>query len=427
MAEKNIKIDSAAKRIALAALAVLLACAAFFAAKWCAANAMASHTIYPEVADFALAIAPDDPQTHYTTAVLQEKNFSAADVQKAIEEYERATALSPNDFRTWLALGRARERTGDQTGAENAVRRAQQLAPNYSEVNWTLGNILLRAGKRSEAFQELRRAAEADKDYVNPATATAWQIFGGDLAQIREAVGSSPQLSAALVEFLARDKRFDDAVQVWNALPAEARTTTYKDNGKTLIEQMLNAGKYRAALETLVHSAATDADFAAGKIYNGGFEANVNLSGARVFDWQIAAGAQPIIGIDDAQKSGGNQSLTIIFNSPTGRDFRAILQIVALDASGARYAFSAQARAELKTNATVYWEIFDVTNGKVLAQTAPVGAATREWTNLRAEFIAPTNTEAVAVRLAREPCKSSLCPISGRVWFDELKLDKLQN
>ena len=347
---------------------------------------------------------------------------------KAVGEYEKATALAPEDFRAWLALGRARERGGDRAGAEADLKRAALLAPNYSEVRWFLGNVLLREGKRSEAFAELRRAAEADKDYVAPTVATAFQVFAGDLEQIRAATGASPQISASLVESLAREKRFDDAVPIWNSLPVEARRTTYKENGKALVEQMFAAGKYRAA--ALVLAAQSDDDvagrFAAGRVFNGGFEADVKPSGADVFDWQIADGAQPVVGVDDRQKKSGERSLTMIFNSPTGKDFRAVLQIIPLDAGDGRYVFEAFGKADLKTSATVYWEIFDITNGKVLAQTAPV-ASSSDWTNLRAEFAAPPNAEAVALRLVREPCKSALCPISGRVWFDDLSLTKVQN
>lgn len=423
MATKSIKIDNFPKQIGLLAAALALAVAVVFVVKWCAANAIASHTIYREVAELAEDWAPADPQTHYTSAVLWERNFASEDVPKAVGEYERAAALSPNDYRVWLPLGQARERGGDRAGAEAALRKAKELAPNYAQIGWTLGNILLRENKPDEGFREMSRAAEGDRAFVAPTVGTAWQIFGGDLAQIKQALGDSPTVSAAFVGYLAREKRFDDAVQIWNSLPAEKRSTTFKTEGDALFEQMIAAGKYRAALQVAASSSDTAAEkFAAGEIFNGGFESDIKMSGATVFDWQIADGAQPVVGVDNRQKHGGERSLTMLFNSPTGRDFRGVAQIVAVE-SGAKYALEIFYKSELKTAATVYWEVAALPGGKVLAQTQPVAAAS-DWADMKIEFTAPQDAEAVILRLARDPCKSPLCPISGRIWFDDFSMVK---
>lgn len=421
MATKSIKIDSLPKQIGLLAAALACLTGAFFAAKWCAANAMASNTIYREVAELAESLAPADPQTHYASAVLREKSFAPEDVSESIKEYERAAALAPNDFRTWLALGRARERAGERPAAEAALRKSLELAPHNSEVEWVLGNVLLRQNKQLEAFFEMRRAAETDRRYVNPTAATAWRIYGGDLAQIQKVLGDSPEMNASLVAFLAPEKRLDEALKLWSALPADRRETTFKESGAILLEQIIAAGKYRDALQMLSLSGGDAQKFAVGKIFNGDFEADVKPKGAAFFDWQIADAAQPQIGVDETQKHGGNRSLTVVFNSPTGREFRAVSQLVVVDA-GARYTFDMFYKSDLKTSATVYWEIFDVTSGKVLAQTTPVSAVA-DWTNLKAEFVAP-NTQTVAVRLARDVCKSTICPISGRVWFDDFSFKR---
>lgn len=422
MAEKTIKINNLAEQAGLLIAALLCLTAVFFAVKWCAANAIAAHTIDPETADFALSLAPGDPQTHYTIAVLSERDFSSENLPKSIGEYERATALAPDDYRTWLALGKARERGGDAAGAESAARRARALAPNYSEANWVLGNILLRQNKRQEAFAEMRRAAETDSNYVNSTVGTAWQIYDGDLTQIRQSLGESAAVNSALVAFLTREKRFDAAVGVWNSLAVDDKKTIFKENGKFLFDQLIAAGKYRDAARIMAETENSPV----GKLFNGAFETDVKPAGAAVFDWQILGGAQPQIGVDDQQKHGGNRSLVLIFNSPTGREFRVFAQIVAVEAGG-KYAFEVFYKSELKSAATLYWEIAEIGTGKILAQTPPAAAVSNHWTNQKIEFVAAPNTEAVTVRLAREPCKSTLCPISGRVWFDDLSLSEIQN
>lgn len=420
MAIKSIKIETLPKKIALLAAMFFCLVGIVFVIRWCAGNALASHTIYTDVADLAVSLAPSDPQTHYTSAVLRERLFQPDDLAKSVAEYEQATALSPNDYRTWLALGRARERSnGDVAGAELALRKALELAPNYSEIRWILGNVLLRQGKSDEAFAEIRRAAENDARYVNPAASTVWQIFDGDLSEISRRLGDSSAINSVLISRLGREKRFDEAIKIWNSLPVEERKTVFAENGGVLFGQLIEAKKYGDALR--VSSQMGNAgNFAVGKISNGGFETDVKAGGGAIFEWQIQDGAQPQIGFDNTQRHGGERSLVVVFNSATGHDFRAVGQIAVIE-PGKRYGFESFYKSDLKTTATLRWEIVDGADGKVLATTAPISAVS-DWTNLKTEFTVPEKTEAVAIRLARENCRSTLCPISGRVWFDDLSL-----
>lgn len=420
MAIKAVKIETLPEKIALFAAGIVCLAVAIFFIRWCAGNAIASHADSTEVANLALSFAPSDPQSHYTSAVLRERVFQPEDLAAAVAEYEQAAALSPNDYRTWLALGRARERdNGDSAGAELALRKALELAPNYSEVKWFLGNVLLRRGKTDEAFSLIRQAAESDARYVNPAVSTAWQIFGGDLQQMKNYLGTSAAVSAVLVSRLAREKQFDEAVKIWNSVPPEDRRTIYAENSGVLYSQLLENKKYRDAVQVLSQLDLAG-NFKVGEISNGDFEKDIKTTNANIFEWQVQDGGQPQIGIDNAQKHNGERSLVVVFNSATGHAFRDIGQTVAVE-PGEKYNLQLFYKSDLKTSATLRWEIVDLTDGRVLA-TTPAIAASTDWTNLNAEFIASEKTEAIVIRLARETCKSTLCPISGRVWFDDLKL-----
>lgn len=421
MSAKSIKLNTTAWRAIVPLLAILCVVFAYFFAKWFFANTLATRVVYKEIAQFAVELAPADPQTHYASAVLHEKTFLPGDFEKSLAEYEQAAALSPSDFRLWLELGKARDRAGDSQGAETALRRAAELAPNYSQVQWTLGNFLLRQGKETEAFAEIRKAAESDKTYANPAIAGAWQLFQGDVARIKTYVGESDNLKAAFASVLAREKRFDEALEVWNALPDAARKNDYKANGEEIYQKMLEAKKYRSALKVFADIVESDdKKFAVGQVTNGGFEGETPKSPS-VFEWQFADGVEPQIGIDNTQKHGGNISLKLIFNNTDGKAFRPITQSVAVEA-GKKYVFETFYKSELRTQATVKWEILDANDNKVLAATEPI-VANADWTSLKTEFVAPVTTEAVTLRLVRVPCSSTLCPISGKLWFDDFALN----
>ncbi len=421
MAIKSIKLNPTASRVIIPILTIICVIVIYFFAKWFFANTIAQHADIQQVADLAVDLAPNDPESHLSSAILYDKSFIFSDLPKSVTEYEKTVALSPYDFRWWFELGKARERNGDAEGAEAALQKSLELAPNYSQVQWTLGNILLREGKSDEAFAQIRRAAESDPAFANPAIMSAWQIYQGDTAQIKNYVGNSVNLRAAFAAVLVKEKRFDDALQVWNSLPEELKTNDLKVIGENIYQKMIEAKKYRSALQIYSQIfGLDDKRLAVGKITNGGFEFEASET-LGVFDWQIADGVEPQIGIDNIQKHGENTSLKLIFASSDGKVFRNISQTVAVE-PGKRYVFESFYKAELKTLTTVRWEIVDASEGKTLATTEAI-ATNADWTSLKAEFIVPETVEGVTIRLVRVTCASTLCPISGKVWFDDFSLN----
>ncbi len=422
MSAKSINLNTTAARAAVPVLMILCVFFAYLFAKWFFANTIAARSIFKEIAEFSVRLSPSDPQTHFASAILHEKTFLPDDLPKSLAEFEQAAALSPSDYRLWFELGKARERGGDTEGAEKALRRALALAPNYSQVQWTLGNFLLRQGNEPEAFTHIRKAAESDKTFAAPAIASAWLLFQGDMPQIKNYVGESVNLRAAFAALLAKEKRFDEALEIWLGLPETARKTDFKANGDEIYQKMIEARKYRAAVRIFSDIAESEEKkFSVGRITNGGFESNINPQNPNAFEWQIGEGVEPQILIDKAQKHGGEISLVIVLSNTDGKAFRSVSQIVAVEANK-KYVFETFYKSELKTTATFKWEIVDAANNdNILASTEAI-APNADWTSLKAEFVVPETTEAVLIRLKRVPCGGTLCPISGKLWFDDFSL-----
>ena len=421
MSLKTIETADSNQRIILFGVAVLCFLLAILFVKWTLGHTISLRAQQKEVAILSTDLAPDDPQTHFSSAVLHEQSFLPEDFEKSVQEYEKAAALSPNNYLLWLALGKAREKQGDAAGAEKALRRAVELAPAYVDTHWTLGNNLLRQGRAEEAFREIRLAADESEKYVVPAITTAWQVYDGDIALVRNSIGNSPKLNANLSVFLISRERFDEAFETWNALPAEAKSVTYKPQSEEIYNKLIGAGKFRYG--KLVRAAIDGADAASafGKFVNGGFEENLKKEKPDFFEWQIGSSPQPLIGFDDKIKHGGNLSLVIIFNSANGQDFRPLSQTIAVEA-GKQYRFETFYKSELKTTATLRWEIVNASDNAVIASTSAINASS-DWTSLDAAFTAPMSAEAVIIRLARVQCGSTMCPITGKVWFDDFSLN----
>lgn len=418
---KSIQLNTTLYRVIVITAIILVLFFTYSALRWFLGSTIAPQSDNKEVAEFAVELAPNDPQSYYSLATINEKSFLPEDFAKALNNYEKAVSVSPYDFRLWLALGKARERSGDGAGAEKALRKTLELAPNYSEVHWALGNFLLRQGNDEEAFSEIRKAVEQDEKYANPAVVTLWQIFDGDVTQISQKIGDATPIKASLAPFLVKQKRFDEAFTFWNSIPNEEKSTTYKKVGEDLFAQLVTAKSFRNALTVQTQiSNPEDERFTIGNIFNGDFEKEVKSAKANLFDWKIAEGTQPGISLDGSQKHGGTRSLILIFNSDSGKDIRTIQQTIAVE-SNKTYKLEGFYRAELKTLATLKWEIVDAGDGKILASTNET-SATSDWSPLSAEFTVPATTEAIIFRLGNVTCKQALCPISGKIWFDDFSL-----
>ncbi|MGI9054999.1 MAG: tetratricopeptide repeat protein [Pyrinomonadaceae bacterium] len=419
---KTIKIETTFHRLFLITGAIVCIIAVIIFVKWSFGHTISVRAEQKEVAAMSVGLAPDDPQTHFSSAVLHEKNFLPEDLERSLAEYEKSAALSPNDYLLWLALGKSRERNGDVAGAEKALRRAVELAPNYVDSHWTLGNNLLRQGKSEEAYSEIRQSTIGSDKYVISAIATAWQIFNGDISLIRKNIGDSPKLNSFLAVFLLRQKHYDEAFEVWNAISQDMKTQKHREQSEDIYNQLVGAGKFRYARTVKASLVSQENTDIFGKITNGGFENNVRQQKSDFFDWQIAEAAQPLIGFDDRIKHDGNLSLVIIFNSPNGQDFRAVSQTVAVKA-GKSYQFQAFYKSESKALGTLRWEILNAADRSVLAATEAI-AENSDWSKLAAAFSVPENTEAVIVNLVRVNCGSTFCPISGKIWFDDFSLSE---
>ncbi len=88
-----------------------------------------------------------------------------------------------------------------------------------------------------------------------------------------------------------------------------------------------------------------------------------------------------------------------------------------------RFAVRAQ---EVRSASTPLVEVVGMMAGDappvVLGASASIANGSSEWQNVEVKFTTRAATEAVVVRLGRAPCPDALCPLLGRVWFDDFEL-----
>lgn len=403
-------------------IACVVVIATFYVVNWGFGNAVAERSVSIELDRIALKMAPSDPLPHRRLAARLNDTFIAADAERSLFEYELAAKLSPNNYLSWLAVGSARERNGDASGAGSALRYAEILAPNYTQVQWTLGNFLLRQNKTDEAFVEIKKATISDPEYSAPAAATAMQIFSNDLERARNALGRTPRSDAEFAVIAANQKRYDEALNVWNSIPAENRFEL-KDQGQKIAAAMLADNKFRDVL-AVNRSIESGVKAETGKIYNGGFEETILPEAAKLFDWQIAKGTTPVIGLSDSEKHSGNYSLAMVFNSPNGTIDRTISQTIAVEPNSS-YKFELFYRSKISSGPPIFWEVVNAEDNSVLAASSPL-TLNQTWAPLSMDVTIPENCDGIIIRAAVGKCAALDCSLTGTIWIDDLNLARLR-
>jgi len=380
-------------------------------------------------ADIALKYSPRDPliRWRWGGVYLKAANEKMEESwrEAAIDEFRAATRMSPDDYRLWLALGRALDRGGDIEGARVAFDRAIELAPNHFDPRWAFGNYLLRAGDRDGSFEQMRLALSSRPSALPLVFDYAWGVYRGDGKAIAAALDPPRQVKPQLAGLLIYRGRVDDGMAVWRAM-----TETSAGDAQKVTEALFNTGNFHKAYEvwTSVEIPNRPAPDQGSLLSNGGFEGSVASGRKTLFlTWQI----NPIPGEklvqDSKEPREGRRSLRAGFDVRGNASFIIASQTVpAKPSTSYRLAFSIRTD-KLQSLSTPLVEVFDSAyaleqRNRVRVATLPLPNGDSEWTDHKLEFTTSAQTEAVTVRIVRPACSEPPCPIEGHVWFDEFKL-----
>jgi tetratricopeptide (TPR) repeat protein len=413
-------------------------------------------------ADLALKYSPRDPLTHlrrggvYLKAANEEMDESR--IGAAIDEFREAARMSPEDYRAWLALGRALDRgEGDTAEARKAFERAIELAPNHFDPHWFFGNYLLRgAGDRDGSFAQMRLALVNRPSALPLVFNYAWDVYRGDgkaiiaaldpskvkakvkakvearaeakvEAGVEGAEGLARQIKSQLATLLIYRGRVDDGMGVWRDL-----TTPTAVDAQRVTEALFNTGNFNKAYEVwnsveIPNRPAHDWD---SLLSNGGFEGDLARDQKTPFlTWKVTPVPGAKILRDRKEPREGRYSLRAGFDVRGNAVFTIASQTVpAKPSTNYRLTFSIRSD-KLMSLSNPLIEVFDSAYSlgqktRVRVATQPLPNGDIEWTDDKLEFTTNPQTEALTVRILRPPCPEPPCPIEGHIWFDEFKLQE---
>ncbi|MGI8786615.1 MAG: carbohydrate binding domain-containing protein [Pyrinomonadaceae bacterium] len=415
-------------RIGLLVVVLLALLFGWFAARWQLGDMLAELTgandpNAQEIAALAVRFAPADPTANWLLATAKKEDFTPETISEAATNFEKVARLSPNEYRWWIELGRAREQSEEINLAEKAFRRAVELAPNYIYPHWQLGNFYLRQNRSEEAFAELKKAAENNSIYRDQVFSIAWDYYDKDTARLEQIAGDSPSVRAGLAKFYASKERAEDSLRIWNTLSEEDRQANTAI-AKVIAQAFYEKRIFRQSLE-FIRGLGIEPEARQETVQNGGFERPIGNIKDTYFGWRVAPIEKVEVKLDPTQKHEGSRSLRITFSGYSEPTLYAISQYVTVEPS-AKYRLTFWFRTEnLKSGGTPALEIYNANDDKGIVKSDSFPTGTSDWQQVKLEFIAPANAEAVGLRTVRAFC-GNVCPIFGTLWYDDFKLERLK-
>jgi tetratricopeptide (TPR) repeat protein len=329
------------------------------------------------VADAAVQLNPADPDAHRARAAAYNYEQQHTEAARSLES---AVALRSRDDYLWIELGNTREELGDAARALAALDQAVRWAPYYAHTHWQRGNLLLRMNRSNEAFADLRQAATANRKYLPNLIDLAWGISKGNLKTTEDLLRISDDTERlALIRYLA-GKSFRDAF-------------------------------------ILAHGSASTS------FLNGGFEDPLVLNDV-TFGWVVAPGQKNRLAIDVSEKLEGAKSLQITFDGNWIPGTQLLSQSIVIEpAKTYRLSFAVKTK-DLVTGGPPLITVKDATNNQLLGKSENIPTATSAWRTLTFTFTTLANSQAAVVRLERNNCDSTPCPIFGTLWLDQFQIEQ---
>lgn len=400
-------------------------------------------------ADLAAKFSDRDPLIHWQRGgvYLNASNELISDemLRTSIEELRTATRMSPEDYRIWLAYGRVLDRDEQFKAAREALDRALKLAPNHFDAHWALGNHLLRAGDRDGSFVHMRQALINRPSALPLVFDYAWSVYDGDGRAIARSLDVPDDIKSQLVAMLVSKGKVEEGLEVWK----EMKTPTFKDVQR-VTESLIAAGRYAAAWDIwkvaeIPDRPSPDKD---SLLSNGGFEKSFPFNVRTPFyAWRITPAAGIRVTFDLDKPHSGRQSVRYSFTVDGNNAYTLAAQTVPVKPNR-KYCLSFYLKSdELKSLSMPFVEIFDAADGKrahaatdqfpidqprwdSFEQQATGTAGRKEadagppWRQHAISITTGAQTEALTVRIQRQPCPDPYCSLEGRLWFDSFRLDE---
>jgi hypothetical protein len=276
----------------------------------------------------------------------------------------------------------------------------------------------VRAGRADGGFSELRLAGASDPKLFPAIVDLAWQLSGGKVDYVLAATEPhTPDAYKALANYFKRHDQTAAAIKM-----IEAGGAATAPERRAYVAELIAAGKFVEA-HILWGRQPFDPDTRP-DLFDPGFEDEIDLDEPG-FGWRASTADKAItLSLDSAAPKEGRASLRVDFSGAANAGAEVLSQLVLVERS-APYELKFAVRTEnLVSGGLPNLSIFDATNNKLLGQTDALPQTTNGWQETTIIFTTGAATTAIRVSLGRQACPAPQCPIFGKLWLDDFRLER---
>ncbi|MEP6902203.1 MAG: hypothetical protein ABJA66_10665, partial [Actinomycetota bacterium] len=341
------------------------------------------------------------------------KNFAAA-----AEELTKAIDYRPKDYNLWLKLAQIEQSQNHATEAEKAFRHSIELAPLYARPHLFFGKFLVSTNRTDEGFAELRFAARRNPQFFGDVTALGWLEKAGNTDELIKLLSPIDATEREqLILFLFDKGAFPAIVQL--VCRDEDLTPPHRD---ALVRKFFEIKRYYIAKQIYERN-CDSSNLEMGEIKDGGFE-DKSVNQGVGYGWQIRSLSDHTkVGFDEENESKG-QSLRFDFNGQ--EDSSELLSQIITVAEKRKYQlnFSYKTSKIVTGGVPVLQVILKNPATEYVVKETKLSLKETGWIQSSIEFETAGQTEAIEIKLTRQSCPQTPCPIFGSLWLDDFSLQK---
>jgi len=335
------------------------------------------------------------------------------DHKAAANFFRRAINQNVLFLDAWLRLAEVEAGAGRQQVARDILAFTTGLTKNVYRWKWQQMLLARELGEQDIFFQNINYLLSHDI-LQQDALQLLHSYFGGD------AVAAAAVLElehwGSYLRWLMYWGMTDKTLTLWQRLIGK---------GAPNEEMALQYAHFLLQKKRIAESRAIWCNYMGdNRITNPGFEKEIS---GRGFDWRLSNERTENWEINRVtdHRYEGNYSLRIDFKGRENISFHHVSQIIAaepFDQFRLSYAWKSQ---EITTDQGLFVEVYSY-DKKGLYQAGPIMVGTNDWRWAFIEFALPKASRAAVIRIRRRPSDRFDNKISGTVWLDDFKLERLQ-
>ena len=346
-------------------------------------------------------------------------DIAAENDAEAEKNLRKAIAYRPNDYILWLKSAQIHQSENKIDEAAEDFRRSIELAPYYAGPHYYYGNFLIDNKNEQKGFEELRYAFHQNPLYFYDVAGLAWQKTGENGVETIKLLSPLDLPEAAMMNMFFLDKQSYTTVVALNCMNED------RSLDDTIVKRLLEKKEYHFA--NLIHKhICNDSQEKVVGFEDGDFE-DAEIQKGRGLGWRFNSYStkEIEINLDKTTASSGNSSLELNFKGNVKPNASLVSQMLFVEKNKKYILSFSYKTSELVTGGIPVLQTILKQNGSdTKINEMELLPENKDWTQSSVEIDTSENTEAIEIRLSRRSCKQRLCPIYGRLWLDNFRVQE---